>query len=548
MSTRFKQEYREIALLGKGSYGSAMLLMRISDQRIFVGKRVDLEHMDDHSASLCVGEIQLLRKLDHPFIARLEHVHFLRSKEVFIMLKFYWGGDLDKEIEKQVASGEPFDEQTIMSYFCQVLVALEYVHGEGIVHRDIKPSNLFLTKQLTVCLGDFGVSKVLHNGEEGQLSGMGTPHYMAPEVFERSPSASYAVDMWSLGVVLYELATLKKPFDGTNLLALVRRVTNGNYEELPSEIPAKMAHIVHRLLQKDPTKRPSAMELLKESYVCKFKAMIDRYRNEMELISEHEELLEKKKLFEKYKFEPVAGSEASAGSEDSDFELNEISSGSSSSFEVSETECSFYTSEEEGVTSEEDDELGEMPSEQSNEWGRGARGKALFGMANSPLMLSAPVSTSEHLQVPSKSAERPPSKSRPRSSKRSAEEKEKKEQKLERKKEKKKAKKGEKALKSQEKGAKASASGDNGDSKIRSTSSGKSPIKEAKKPPPAEKKKEIKKEKEEPQLKEIVIPEPPTPVKVQVKKELIEPKEDKKEVKREPLLQEAFIVTKLDKK
>ena len=110
-----------------------------------------------------------------------------------------------------------------MQWFVQICLALEYIHRRKILHRDLKSQNIFLTKNNTIKLGDFGISTVLTSMVDFALSVQGTPYYMSPEICQSKPY-TYTSDVWSLGCILYELCTLQHAFSGENLLGLVFKI------------------------------------------------------------------------------------------------------------------------------------------------------------------------------------------------------------------------------------------------------------------------------------------------------------------------------------
>jgi len=116
-------------------------------------------------------------------------------------------GDLASHIKLKQKKGEMFSEEEILNWFIQICIALEYIHGWKILHRDVKSQNIFLTKNNTVKLGDFGISKLLESTNEAAMTVVGTPYYMSPEVCENKPY-TFKSDVWALGCVLYELCTL----------------------------------------------------------------------------------------------------------------------------------------------------------------------------------------------------------------------------------------------------------------------------------------------------------------------------------------------------
>ena len=132
-------------------------------------------------------------------------------------------GDLAYHVKKMRLKSEHFGEETIMQWFVQLCMSLEYIHKRKILHRDLKSQNIFLTRNNTLKLGDFGISKVLENTNDLAFSVLGTPYYMSPEVCQRKPY-NYTSDVWSLGCILYEMCTLQHAFSGENLLGLVFKI------------------------------------------------------------------------------------------------------------------------------------------------------------------------------------------------------------------------------------------------------------------------------------------------------------------------------------
>lgn len=139
-------------------------------------------------------------------------------------------------------------------------MTLDYIHGRKILHRDIKVQNIFLTGNNTVKLGDFGISRVLENTQEHAQTVVGTPYYMSPEVCQSS-KYTYKADVWSLGVVLYELCAGKRPFIAENLLGLVYKIVEEEPEPIPDTYSPELQEIVKKLLTKDVASRPTISQL-----------------------------------------------------------------------------------------------------------------------------------------------------------------------------------------------------------------------------------------------------------------------------------------------
>lgn len=114
----------------------------------------------------------------------------------------------------------------MIDWFTQICLAIKHVHDRKIVHRDLKSHNIFITKEGLIKLGDFGIARPLHLTAEKVKTIVGTPYYMSPEICNNQ-EYSFKTDIWSLGVILYEMCTLKQPFDAGTLTALALKIAKG---------------------------------------------------------------------------------------------------------------------------------------------------------------------------------------------------------------------------------------------------------------------------------------------------------------------------------
>ncbi|RNF17022.1 putative serine/threonine protein kinase [Trypanosoma conorhini] len=172
-------------------------------------------------------------------------------------------GDLRQEIRSRVKKGNKFfSVRNALLIFVQVVLAVYYLHNQGIVHRDVKAGNVLLFSNGLVKLGDFGLSKFIPAGENVKVIGsvVGTPQYLAPEIWQRKPYGTKA-DIFSLGVLLYEIFSLKRPFEGEAPGEIRQRILEET-PEIPPHFPSEVATIVRALLEKNPDLRPSALDLL----------------------------------------------------------------------------------------------------------------------------------------------------------------------------------------------------------------------------------------------------------------------------------------------
>jgi len=181
-----------------------------------------------------------------------------------VNLRYKVGGDLLQKIKQ--AKGHYFPEAQILDWFTQIALALKHCHDRKILHRDIKSQNVFLTSKNTTKLGDFGIAKVLSHTIDKARTIVGTPYYISPEIVQNKPY-NFTSDMWSLGVILYELCALKPPFDAQNIAALGIKIVKGIYSPIPNHYSRELKTFVSQLLSTEPTKRPGINTILSMSSI-----------------------------------------------------------------------------------------------------------------------------------------------------------------------------------------------------------------------------------------------------------------------------------------
>ena len=257
-----KPSYKIIKLLGEGSYGKAFLCTDKSDNSQCVIKQINIQNMNEKDKQDTLNEAKILEKLDHPNIIKFKEVFIANkpTKTLNIVTEYADGGDLSLEIKNQ--RKEYFKENQILNYFTQICLAIKHIHSKHIMHRDLKSQNIFLTKTKLVKLGDFGISKNLNCTWEKAKTMIGTPYYLSPEIVNNK---QYTIksDIWSLGVLLYEMMALKMPFDANSLPMLTLKIIKGNYAPPPQIYTSDLRNLVSQLLNVDPNKRPTVDEILK---------------------------------------------------------------------------------------------------------------------------------------------------------------------------------------------------------------------------------------------------------------------------------------------
>ncbi|NXX21253.1 NEK11 kinase, partial [Podargus strigoides] len=253
--------------LGNGSFGSVYL---VSDRKAKQGEELkvlkqisvgDLKPNETVEANL---EAQLLSKLDHPAIVKF-YASFVERDSFCIITEYCEGGDLDLQIQEYKESGKIFTQRQIIDWFIQLLLGVNYMHERRILHRDLKAKNIFLKNNL-LKIGDFGVSRLLMGSCDLATTFTGTPYYMSPEALKHQGYNTKS-DIWSLGCILYEMCCMNHAFAGHNFLSVVLKIVEGDTPSLPDRYPSKLNAVLCSMLNKNPSLRPAAAEILKIPYI-----------------------------------------------------------------------------------------------------------------------------------------------------------------------------------------------------------------------------------------------------------------------------------------
>ena len=214
----------------------------------------------------CVNEVRILASsVNNPNIVRYYDA-FMEGDSLWIVTELARGGDVNAKLKRHVKRGDTLSEDLIWAFFIQICQGLKYLHAANILHRDIKAPNIFITGPRSVKIGDLGVAKCTKHGMA--QTQIGTPYYMSPELWKNQKYDKRS-DIWSLGVLLYELAALKHPFLAQTERALSDKVVRGQYPPLPKCYSSDLSTIVKLMLQLDPSKRPTAEQLLQHPIVAK---------------------------------------------------------------------------------------------------------------------------------------------------------------------------------------------------------------------------------------------------------------------------------------
>ncbi|XP_015783089.1 serine/threonine-protein kinase 32B-like [Tetranychus urticae] len=263
-------DFQILRAIGKGSFGKVCIIQKRNTKKMYAMKYM--------SKNLCIQkdafanvlrEIQLLTRLEHPFIVKLWFT-FQDEEDIFMVVDLLLGGDLRYHLQQE----DCFSEKRVYFYLCEIALALDYLHSKYILHRDIKPDNILLDEEGHVHLTDFNIAIELKDGSEAN-SMSGTKPYIAPEVFEcaldRRTGYSFAADWWSLGVCIYEMISGSRPYDihSTTSLEKVLDFQRKPWPSLDSAtLSAGFSSLLASLLTYQPSKRVASLDELKKCDYC----------------------------------------------------------------------------------------------------------------------------------------------------------------------------------------------------------------------------------------------------------------------------------------
>ncbi|NXS56668.1 NEK11 kinase, partial [Brachypteracias leptosomus] len=253
--------------LGRGSFGSIYL---VSDRKARQGeelkvlKEISVGGLKPNETVEAHLEAQLLSKLAHPAIVKF-YASFVERGSFCIITEFCEGGDLDFKIQEYKEAGKMFPQRQITEWFIELLLGVNYMHGRRILHRDLKTKNIFL-KNNHLKIGDFGVSCLLMGSCDLATTFAGTPYYMSPEALKHQGYNTKS-DIWSLGCILYEMCCLSHAFSGHNFLSVVLKIVEGETPSLPGRYPRGLDTVLCSMLNKNPSLRPTAAEILKTPFI-----------------------------------------------------------------------------------------------------------------------------------------------------------------------------------------------------------------------------------------------------------------------------------------
>ena len=260
--TNYINDYAVFEIIGSGAFGRVHKVKKKNSSVFLAMKEINTHNLNTASYSSLgeiVNEVTIIRNnLKHPNIVRYLKT-FKENDSLYIVMELIDGTPLSQHVRTLKEKQEHWGEEKIWNLFIQIVLALKYLHKEKhIVHRDLTSNNIMLSENDRITITDFGLAKLKENDCSKMLSVVGTMFYSCPEIIKNEPYNEKA-DIWAIGCVLYEMCCLEPPFCTSNMLSLVNKITQSDYDHQRLERNAYsslISQVVQTCLIVEPNTRP----------------------------------------------------------------------------------------------------------------------------------------------------------------------------------------------------------------------------------------------------------------------------------------------------
>jgi len=256
-------KYLKGTFLGRGGFAKCYIFQNLNTNKITAAKIIAKSSLGkSREKKKLINEIKIHKALHHNNIVNFEH-YFEDNDNVFLLLELCSNKSLNELLKRR----KVLTELEVQVYVLQIIKALKYLHNHRIIHRDLKLSNLFLSENMELKVGDFGLATKLDFEGEKKRTVCGTPNYIAPEILDGKFGYSFEVDIWSLGVIIYTLIIGKPPFETDNVKETYKKIKLNKYSfPINAVISDYAKNLITDILVTDPSKRPTLDDILESDF------------------------------------------------------------------------------------------------------------------------------------------------------------------------------------------------------------------------------------------------------------------------------------------
>ena len=304
------QTYQKMKLIGKGSYGKVFLIKSLQTEKEYALKETVITKNKEIFLYFSMNEIDILSKLDNPYIISLKCAFKTQideeTEKLNIIMEYVDNGDLNQLITEYKDDDKIISQDRLLNWLFQLCLALFYLKENEIIHRDIKPSNIFLMQDDTIKLGDFGISKKVSISNDLKIF-VGTPIYTSPEIIQKK-NYSYKADIWSLGITFIQLISLRLPFVVTEKEEIYNNILNKELnpkilnkdktdfnETIKNNYSKEFLDLINQMVSINPDDRPSVKDILNKNMIKRRMEnyLLENNFNEKEIVNTINDLDEK---------------------------------------------------------------------------------------------------------------------------------------------------------------------------------------------------------------------------------------------------------------
>nr|KJB23497.1 hypothetical protein B456_004G101600 [Gossypium raimondii] len=246
--------------IGEGTFAKVKLAVDTTNGHHVAIKIIDKAMVLESNLKYQVqSEIRTMKLLHHPNVVRIHEVIGSKTK-IYIIMEYISGGQLSDKLSYAKKLSEPEGRKI----FQQLIDAVDHCHGKGVYHRDLKPENLLLDSKGNLKVTDFGLSALRKPGDM-LTTACGSPCYVAPELLANKGYNGAAADIWSCGVILFELLAGYLPFDDRNLVVLYKKISGAQYT-CPPWFTGPQRKLIARILDPNPKRRITIPEITEDAW------------------------------------------------------------------------------------------------------------------------------------------------------------------------------------------------------------------------------------------------------------------------------------------